>query len=322
LAKLRFEDLKTDDFADGDLTVIPEELYRIDLDDLCDFFINPAKYFLEKCLQVYPQIRELPELEDCESFEIENGLERYKLADSIIKRYLPEWSSYGKEELREALRKRFHAEGLLPVRTWGDIEFDKFFEDFLPFAEKLSPVISQPAEAVTKEQHFDNGVLLQAKFDDLYIVDGETKQIQFKYSNIKDKAKHLIRASLYGLAACAMEAVPGKTESQLIGRDKDEIFAPQNAGAAREKLSRLTNLYLEGLKRPLEFFPNASLAYAGKDDINAALKKWNSSRNYSTGKTIPGDGDDAYINCCFGKTLKATDEFKKISGEIAEALGL
>ena len=296
------------------MTAIPEELYRISLDDLCDFFINPAKYFLEKCLQVHPQIRELPELEDCESFEIEKGLERYKLADSIIKKYLPEWSSYEKEELREALRKRFHAEGLLPVKTWGDIEFDKFFEDFLPFAEKLGPVISHPAEAVTKEQHFDNGVMLQADFDDLYIVDGETKQIQFKYSNIKDKAKYLIKASLYGLAASAMEAVPGKT--QLIGRDRDEVFTPQNAEAAREKLKTLTDLYIEGLKRPLEFFPNSSLAYARSEDINTALKKWEGNEYYA------GDGDDAYINCCFGKAFKATEEFKKVSREIAETLGL
>ncbi len=316
LAKLRFEDIKAPEFADSDLAVIPEELYRIDLDDLCAFFTNPAKYFLEKCLQVYPQIRELPELDDCESFEIENGLERYKLAESIIKKYLPEWNKYNKEELREALRKRFHAEGILPVKSWGDIEFDKFFEDFLPFAEKLNPVVSQPAELVVREQHFDNGVLLQAKFDDLYIVDNETKQIQFKYSNISDKAKYLIRASLYGLAACAMEAVPGKVESKLIGRDKEEIFASQNVEAAREKLGRLTNLYLQGLKSPLEFYPNVSLAYVRKDDINAALKKWDSTDYYT------GDGDDAYINCCFGKTLKATEKFKEISREIVDLLSL
>lgn len=315
LAKLRFEDIKTTDFADSDLTAIPEELYRIDLDELCDFFVNPAKYFLEKCLQVYPRIRELPELEDCESFEIENGLERYKLAESIIKRYLPEWSSYGKGELREALRKRFHAEGLLPVKTWGDIEFDKFFEDFLPFAEKLSPVISQPAEAVTKEQHFDNGVMLQAKFDDLYIVDGETKQIQFRYSNPQEK--HKIRAALYELAVKAM-GVPDITKTELFDKknEKPETFSVKTTEEAREKLSRLTDLYLEGLKRPLEFFPNASLAYAQKGDINAASAKWESTDYYT------GDGDDAYINCCFGKAFKATDEFKKISREIAEALGL
>jgi exodeoxyribonuclease V gamma subunit len=208
LAKLRFEKFKEDNFADSELNEIPEELYRIDLDDLCDFFINPAKYFLQKCLQVYPQIRDLPELADCENFEIESGLESYTLADSIIKKYLPEWNKYDKNELKEILQKRFHAEGVLPAKAWGDIEFDKFFEKFSPFAEKISSVITNPMETVSKEHNFDNGIMLQASFDDFYIVGEETKQIQFKYSNVKSKAKHLIRASLYELAANAMKVVP------------------------------------------------------------------------------------------------------------------
>lgn len=322
LARLRFEEFKAENFADCELQEIPEELYRISLDDLCDFFINPAKYFLQKCVQVYPQIRDLPDLADCESFEIENGLERYKLAESIIKKYLPEWNNFDQNELKDILQKRFHAEGVLPVKAWGDIEFEKFFEDFLPFVEKLRPVISKPLEVVTLEHSFDNGILLQARFDDLYIVDGETKQIQFKYSNIKDKAKYLIRASLYEIAARAMEVVPDSGELKLIGRDKEEKFDSQSTNAAKEKLIRLTNLYLDGLRRPLEFFPNTSLTYIKKGDINDALKKWGNSKNYSTGAIMPGEGDDAYINCCFGKNFKVTEEFEKISKEVVDLLGL
>ena len=322
LAKLRFEEFKANKFVANELREIPEELYCIDLDDLCDFFSNPAKYFLEKCLQVNPRIWDLPDMADCESFEIESGLERYKLAESIVKKYLPEWDDFEKDELRKVLQKRFHAEGVLPVKAWGDIEFDKFFEDFLPFAEKLSPVISQPVESVTKEHSFDNGILLQARFDDLYIEDGEKKQIQFKYSNIKDKAKYLIRASLYELAARAMEVVPTNGELKLIGRDGEEKFDSQSSNAAKAKLDKLTNIYLEGLKKPLEFFPNTSLAYVKKGDIKSALKKWESSRNYSTGAVMPGEGDDAYISCCFGKKLDVSEEFEKRSKEIVELLGM
>ncbi|MCK4982383.1 MAG: exodeoxyribonuclease V subunit gamma, partial [Victivallaceae bacterium] len=322
LAKLRFEDFKADNFADNELREIPEELYRISLDDLCDFFINPAKYFLQKCLQVYPQIRDLPELDDCESFEIESGLESYKLADSIIKKYLPEWNKYDKNELKEILQKRFHAEGVLPAKAWGDIEFDKFFEKFSPFAEKISPVITNPMEAVSKEHSFDNGILLQARFVDLYIANGETKQIQFKYSEINKKGKHLIKASIYELAAKAMEVVPESGELELFGKEnKPRIFNSSNAEAAKEKLTRLTELYLEGLRKPLNFFPNTSLAYI-KSGNNAAVTAWESSKNYNTGAIIPGDGDDAYINCCFGKIFKVSEEFEKISGEIVELLSL
>jgi len=322
LAKLRFEEFKVDNFADKKLNEIPEELYRIDLDDLCDFFTNPAKYFLLKCLQVNPKIWDLPELADCESFEIESGLERYKLAESIVKKYLPEWDKYDKIELRGILQKRFHAEGVLPVKAWGDIEFDKFFEEFSPFAEKLSSVITMPAEVVTKEHSFDNGILLQARFDDLYTIDDKIQQIQFKYSKIKDKAKHLIKASLYELAARAMEVVPETGTLELIGReDKPRIFNSQSAEAAKEKLNRLTELYIEGLGKPLAFFPDTSLAYIKSGD-NAALKKWESSKNYSNGAIIPGEGDDAYISCCFGKSFKATENFEKCSKEIVDLLDL
>jgi len=315
LAKLRFKDFKANNFVDNELLEIPEELYRIDLDDLCDFFTNSAKYFLQKCLQVYPQIRDLPELEDSESFEIESGLESYKLADSIIKKYLPEWNEYDKNELKEILQKRFHAEGVLPAKAWGDIEFDKFFEKFSPFAEKISSVIVNPVETVTKEQNFDNGIMLQASFDDFYIVDGETKQIQFKYSNIKDKAKHHIRASIYDIAARAMDVFPDSGKLQLIGRDKEQPFKSESINSAKETLTRLTELYLEGLRKPLAFFPDSSLAYI-KSGENAAVKKWEGS-DYST-----GEGEDSYFNCCFGKKLNVTDEFEKTSREIVELLGL
>ena len=322
LAQLRFEDSKELDFAVDELQAIPEALYRIDLDDLCSFFINPSKYFLQNCLQVYPQIKGLPELTDSESFEIESGLESYKLADAIIKKYLPEWNNFTKNELKEILQERFHAEGVLPAGTWGDIEFEKFFEKFSPFADKISPFLTHPLEVVVREHDFENGILLQARFDDLYMDGDETKQIQFKYSDINQKGKHLIKASLYELAAKAMKVVPENAELKLIGKEnKIRVFDSQNAELAKKKLSRLTELYLAGLRKPLPFFPNTSLAYIKGGD-NDALKKWEGSKNYRTGVIIPGDGDDAYMNCCFGKKFKAMAEFKEVSEEIIELLDL
>jgi exodeoxyribonuclease V gamma subunit len=321
LAKLRFEDFKAVNFADNELQEIPEELYRIDLDDLCDFFANPAKYFLQKCLQIYPQIRDLPELVDCENFEL-SGLERHKIAERILKEQLPRDVDFDSNNFKNLMQKHFHVSGVLPVKAWGDIEFTKFLDDFIPFAKGIAEKIGQPLEALNENHTFENGVLLQACFDDLYTVGGEKQQIQFKYSNVKSKAKHLIRASLYELAANAMEVVPENSALKLIGKDGEKSFGSKNSEAAKEKLARLTDLYLEGLRKPLAFFPDTSLAYVKKGDINAALKKWESSKNYSDGTSLPGEGDDAYVSCCFGKTFKATEEFENISSEIVELLGL
>ena len=322
LAQLRFAEPPAQRFTDTELHEIPEELFRISLEDLCDFFSNPAKYFLQKCLQVYPQVRDLPELADCESFKIDKGLERYKLAEAILKKYLPEWNNFDKDELRKELQRRFHTEGVLPVRTWGDIEFDKFFEDFSPFAEELSPVIARPLETVIKEYSLDNGIRLQAGFEDLYNVDTGIEQIQFKFSNVKGKAKNLIRASLYELAACATGAVTGSNALRLIGKDGELVFKSKDVDSARQKIRRLTDLYLEGLRKPLAFFPDTSLAYVKSGNSNTANKKWESSKNYSDGSILPGEGDDAYINCCFGKNFTVTEEFEKVSREIVELLNL
>lgn len=313
LARLRFAVPAPGEFAGRELQNIPEELYRISLDELCEFFCNPAKYFLQKRLGADPRVRDLPELADCESFGIEDGLETCRLAETIIRRYLPEWNRRDRSELKEELRKRLHAEGLLPVRAWGDIEFEKFFENFAPFAEKLSSAISEPLPGVSGECAFANGVLLRAEFDGLYKAEDATRQLQFRYANIRDNAKHLIRAALSELAAKALGALPGDGGLRLIGKDAEMEFRSENAA---EKLAQLTEIYLGGLRKALEFFPDTSLAYAKSGDLNQARSKWESS-DYRT-----GDGADAYINCCFGKNFRATGEFKRAAKEITELLGL
>ena len=311
LARLRFAEPATGEFAERELRKIPEELFRISLDDLCGFFSNPAKYFLVKCIGTNPRVRDLPELADSESFEIESGLDTYKLAENIIRKYLAEWHKRDRNELRDELSRRFQAEGLLPLRAWGDIEFEKFFEGFEPFAEKLSVAIREPLPGVSGERAFDNGVSLRADFDDLYKIDDRICQLQFRYSNIK--AKHLIQAAIYEIAAKAMGTVPENAKLHLVGKDAERELSSENAS---KKLTRLTEIYLAGLRKPLPFFPDTSLAYAKNGDINSALRKWESG-DYHT-----GDGDNPYINCCFGKVFRATDEFKRVSEEITELLGL
>ncbi|MDD5599539.1 MAG: exodeoxyribonuclease V subunit gamma, partial [Victivallaceae bacterium] len=284
LARLRFAEPATGEFAGRELRTVPEELYRINLDELCDFFSDPAKYFLLRCLGTNPRIRDLPELADCESFGIESGLETYKLAENIIRKYLTEWDKRDRNELREELRRRFQFEGLLPLRAWGDIEFEKFFAGFEPFAEKLSVAIREPLPGVSGECAFDNGVLLRAEFDDLYKIDGHICQLQFRYSNIK--AGHLIRAAVYEIAAKAMGTVPENAKLRLVGKDAERELSSENGS---KKLARLTEIYLAGLRKPLPFFPDTSLAYAKKGDVGSALRQWESG-DYHT-----GDGDNPYI---------------------------
>jgi exodeoxyribonuclease V gamma subunit len=209
----------------------------------------------------------------------------------------------------------------LPVKDWGDIEFTKFLDDFIPFAKGISERIIQPQESLIENYSFDNGVLVQASFNNLYLVQNGIQQMLFKYSNAKNSVKYLIRASLYDLAAKAMKVVPENSKFSLIAKDGEKSFGSSGSETAKEKLSRLAELYLEGLRKPLPFFPNTSAAYT-KNGYNAAVKKWESSKNFNDGKIIPGEGDDAYVNCCFGSNFNESDEFKKFAREIVELLDL
>ena len=316
LARLKFAAPLARIFADKELAKIPHELYHVELKDLCRFFTDPAKYFLQNCLQVYPQVRDLPELADCESFELD-GLDQYQIAEAILKKYLPSWHDVDESKLKSILKKRFYAEGLLPLKAWGDIQFDKFYENFLPFARKLSDVVQSPEPLVSGESEFDSGVSLHAELDDFYRVNGEIRQIQFRYSkNIKSKAKLQIRAALSELSARALEVVPEGGRLELIGRDSRTLsFDSGCAEAAREKLGRLTEIYLEGLRKPLAFFPESSLAYI-RDGKNAAQGKWEGN-DFSR-----GEKENASFVCCFGKNLDITSEFEKVSEEIVTLLDL
>jgi exodeoxyribonuclease V gamma subunit len=319
LSQLKFMRFSEKSFLEGCNARIPEELYRISIEELGEFFSNPAKYFLQKCLQVYPQVKELPELADCESFEIDN-LERYKIAEKIIKKYISRWGEFDKDKLKETLKKRFHAEGAIPLKSWGDIEFDKFYEDFFPFAESLSEKIKNPLESASGELHLANNVMLSGYFEDLYLLENEKHLIDFKYSKINGSCKKQIKASLNELGARAMEIVDENSKLTLIGRDIEKEFYSESCESARTRLKRLTEIYLEGLRRPLQFFPETSLAYIKGEakgySMKNALGKWESSMYGS------GEGDDAYINCCFGKEFRDTKEFKQISKEIIELLNL
>jgi exodeoxyribonuclease V gamma subunit len=316
LVRLKFATPLARIFAGTELAEIPRDLYRVELEDLCRFFTDPAKYFLQNCLQVYPQVRDLPELADCESFELD-GLDQYQIAEMILKKYLPSWYDIDEDRLKSILKKRFYAEGLLPLKAWGDIQFEKFYENFLPFARKLSTIVNRPEPSVSGESEFDSGVSLHAELDDFYRVNGEIRQIQFRYSkSIKSKAKLQIRAALSELSARALEVVPDAGSLKLIGRDSKPLsFDSGSAEAAREKLERLTEIYLEGLRKPLAFFPETSLAYI-RGGRSAASGKWEGN-DFSR-----GEKENAAFICCFGKNLNISSEFEKVSEEIVTLLDL
>ena len=106
----------------------------------------------------------------------------------------------------------------------------------------------------------------------------------------------------------------------LVGRD--EVLEFPLIHEAPAILSNLLGLYWQGLRQPLKFFPQTSLAYAEasqnqtsgktKDPMSAALTSFEGN----SFTKMPGEGEDAYYDLCFRNTDPLDQEFERIALEV------
>ncbi|MFA7229849.1 MAG: exodeoxyribonuclease V subunit gamma [Victivallaceae bacterium] len=319
-----FEPRRVPTFISDELFEIPEELLTISLDDLCRFFINPSKYFLEKRLNIFPAIQDIPELPTREMFELD-GLAKYQLAETILRENLADWNQLDKKELQSVLLKRFHAAGALPVGEWGNNLFNELLGDFFPFSDVVASFGGKKLEPAVAEETFDNGVSLSVRFDDLFSSGGDARQLLFKFAKFKEK--DLIKGMIYHLAA-GLEKIRPQAANGIqtfsLGKDSYAEYSPRGPEQATESLRQLTDIYLEGLKNPLPFFPATSKAffcdYIENGAIAAASDKaktaWEKSYNEL------GENSDPYFNFCFGAELKTDEKFQRIANQLGELLSL
>lgn len=97
-------------------------------------------------------------------------------------------------------------------------------------------------------------------------------------------------------------------------------FEPVEEGG--EILEGLLNLYWEGLRRPLRFFPESSWIYAQerlskKSASDASLK---SARKVWEGGWNRGESQDLSYHFCFGEGDPLNLEFEEIALEVFEPL--
>jgi exodeoxyribonuclease V gamma subunit len=82
----------------------------------------------------------------------------------------------------------------------------------------------------------------------------------------------------------------------------------------------LLNIYWEGLRKPLHFFPESSLAYAEQTAkgtgpekaMRTAQSKWNAFE-YS-------EKEDSYYNLCFGQIDPLDAEFRELARAVFEPM--
>lgn len=269
----------------------PDESWReVELEDLCRFFINPARFFLTRRLGMrVPETDEAPD--DSEPFMID-GLEEYHVYRKVVENTLLE--KYDRNRLRNALRAR----GRLPHGNFGDLMLDRICMDGEMFARKVKEVIgSVSMETVDIEIQTDGFTVYGS-------IDGVAGNGWFRFRYGRAYPKYLFTNWIYHLAISMF--APKKAKGTYIAKDKIVRFEPVKDSSARMK--ELLDAYWQGLSRPLLFFPESSFAYAEK----IANGKGRQAALHAA-ETVYPERDDPFYRLCFGKADPLCDGFEDIS---------
>lgn len=239
----------------------PDCLREPDLDALAAYFGNPARFWIERRLEARIEERPPPP-DDAEPMELD-GLDRYLLRQEIARRLETEGSAADRAALEVELRRL----GLLPHATPGALALDQALHEVLDYLERLRKERGGSApRSVTVDLPLA-AFRLRGNVDSIHgrkIVSGRPAAV---------RATDRLHAWVRHLAA---NAVAGDLETALVGKDEIVRYRALNPDTARGHLDRLGQYYVEGLRRPLPFYPLTSLAFAAglaaKADVDAARR--------------------------------------------------
>ncbi len=268
----------------------------IRLEDLADFYRNPARFLLRHRLEIVLRDRAI-EIEAREPFEID-GLERYLMQNELLERWR---RGEAFAEARPALRGR----GSLPHGPAGELDLARLEQEVARFVEAHGEALRPRSTEIAQIDVAASGVRLVGAVE---LWDGRLVRYRFASAKAFDRLGLWIRH----LAACRAGAAGGA--SLLLASDGAVSLRPAGDAAALDELVRL---YLEGLRLPLPFFPESSLAFAEtvhsggseEDGMKKARQRW------QPGEWDPGraESDEPSIRQCFGSDDPLKRRFREIA---------
>jgi exodeoxyribonuclease V gamma subunit len=283
------------------LPELEDENKTIDMESLCRFFTNPAKYLFNNRLGIFYE-RLGAGLDDDEPHSL-SGLAKYKLGHDLLNDLLHDQNT----------KRRFQyarADGILPHGELGRILFDNLAAKIIPLASKVKSLTEQEAISSLNIDLSPGGIRVTGKLENIY----QSGMIHYKAFKLKEKDQ--LSAWIKFLLMCETNNEGCPEKAYLIGTDCTYIFAkPENP---ERILNSLCHLYKSGMSIPLPFFPITSYKYASsilknnsvEKSLQSAIKAWNSS-DYNL-----GESDDEYFSHCFDISTLYSQEFR----EIAEAI--
>ncbi len=291
-----------------------EDPDRIELSQLVYFFSHPARFFLSKRLGIDLAFQNAVLLAD-EPFSF-SALDHYMQTNEIIQLLMDR----GKQALEEQYL-RLRGKGLLPFPPFDQLSFGQIVNSAIKILPHLERV----------------GIHSSASAVDIHIGDirltgsiWTSKQhgaVSFRAAKIKASD----RVSLWIKHLVATLNTGHEVESIHVGSDGHSIeLAGLDQNEANDCLSKLLDIFLQGIKRPLPFIPEPSFVFAknyltlmNKHDEGTAISKATAlaekqfqKGTYRNGKSL----HDRWLEVAFRGRRVFDREFQELALSVFEPL--
>ena len=293
-------------FAGGPLPEPEGGSKTLELNDLLQFFLHPARFFIKRRL-LFALKEDEEETGDTEDFDM-RGLQRYGLEQFMVEK-----------ELEGRDFRTFYgaarASGRLPHGVVGRCHYHRLGAGVRPFAAMVRRHLNGEALSPLPVDVEIAGYRILGNIDSLY----GTGRVSFRYAKLKPR-DHL-RVWICHLFLNVLPEPSCPRESLLLGRDGSFRYEPLRE--AETILGDLLGHYREGLLRPLLFLPESSWAYMEavflkkkqpQEGLKAARSVWENEFGRE-------ESADPYFRLCFGKSDPLADsEFQRLARAILEPL--
>jgi exodeoxyribonuclease V gamma subunit len=282
----------------------PEEEWKtIDLESLCHFFTNPARFLLNRRLGIYLNEDDAI-LGESESFEVSN-LEKYFIRQEMVV------SALEGKDLREGYPV-MQASGRLPHGSPGVCFYDNLCTSTRDFVRKIRPHLEGGKREPIEVDITIDGLRLTGRLVNVY----PRGPVSYRLAKVKERDR--IRAWISHLVFNHLRGDTAARPTVLVCEDRAFRYLPleETEGYLRSLLYQ----YFRGLKKPLHFFPESSLIFTKKTldgeelekALRAAMAKW---KAYEF-----AENNNPYYQLCFGQVDPLDEEFCELARAIYEPM--
>lgn len=286
----------------------PKHDTAITIDELIQFFNNPARYFITKVLGIYLRDSVI-ELDSNELLSL-GGLDKYVLNNEIVA-----WR-IANNDIQQFMHIK-KKEGVIPDGILGDVIVKNADSDVAVFAENVKKYCIGDKHSYELTYTANDGMTVTGTAT-LY----GNRQVFFRYAKLN--AKDRLRAFLWHIFVCASVEF-GVTTFVLTKDEKPLEYTNISSEIAKTYLEKFLHFFREGNRRIIPFFPETSYKYYKLAKDEGKNKKY---AVYNLEDTFYGDSEfntaeysDPYVKRALYKVDIFNDEtlfaeFKDIATEV------